>query len=141
MNNMNKKLTRTRLILAVISTALEETTIWIIWRWVLPDFGLNLPVVFLVSVMTAWLIFSVWLFLFTTRVLRKQVQAGLPSMIGTRGKVTHKLNPEGTVKIRGELWSAAAESGVIEDGAEITVVAQDSLKLTVHKVNESPTKH
>jgi membrane-bound ClpP family serine protease len=140
MNNMNKKLTRTRLILAVISTALEETTIWILWRWVLPDFGLNLPVVFLVSVMTAWLIFSVWLFLFTTRVLRKQVQAGLPSMIGTRGKVTHVLNPEGTVKIRGELWSAAAESGVIEDGAEITVVAQDSLKLTVRKVNESPTR-
>ena len=132
MKNM-KKLTRTRMILAVISTALEEITIWVIWRWVLPDFGLNLPVAFLVSIMIAWLVFSVWLFLFTTRVLRKQVQAGLPSMIGTRGKVTHKLNPEGTVKIRGELWSAAAEEGEIEAGAEIIVVEQNSLKLTVRK--------
>ena len=128
-----KKLTRTRMILAVISTALEEITIWIIWRWVLPDFGLNLPVVFLVSIMIAWLVFSVWLFLFTTRVLRKQVQAGLPSMIGTRGKVTHKLNPEGTVKIRGELWSAVAEEGEMEAGTEIIVVGQTSLKLTVRR--------
>jgi membrane-bound ClpP family serine protease len=139
MKNM-KKLTRTRMILAVISTALEEITIWIIWRWVLPDFGLNLPVAFLVSIMIAWLVFSVWLFLFTTRVLRKQVQAGLPSMIGTRGKVTHKLNPEGTVKIRGELWSAVAEEGEIEAGEEIIVVEQNSLKLTVRKVEESGIK-
>jgi len=121
------------MILAVISTALEEITIWIIWRWVLPDFGLNLPVVFLVSIMIAWLVFSVWLFLFTTRVLRKQVQAGLPSMIGTRGKVTHVLNPEGTVKIRGELWSAVAEEGEMEAGTEIIVVGQTSLKLTVRR--------
>ena len=128
-----KKLTRTRMILAVISTALEEITIWVIWRWVLPDFGLNLPVAFLVSIMIAWLVFSVWLFLFTTRVLRKQVQAGLPSMIGTRGKVTHKLNPEGTVKIRGELWSAVAEEGEMEAGTEIIVVGQTSLKLTVRR--------
>ena len=128
------------MILAVISTALEEITIWIIWRWVLPDFGLNLPVVFLVSIMIAWLVFSVWLFLFTTRVLRKQVQAGLPSMIGTRGKVTHVLNPEGTVKIRGELWSAVAEEGEIEAGEEIIVVEQNSLKLTVRKVEESGIK-
>jgi membrane-bound ClpP family serine protease len=139
MKNM-KKLTRTRMILAVISTALEEITIWVIWRWVLPDFGLNLPVVFLVSIMIAWLVFSVWLFLFTTRVLRKQVQAGLPSMIGTRGKVTHVLNPEGTVKIRGELWSAVAEEGEIEAGEEIIVVEQNSLKLTVRKVEESGIK-
>jgi membrane-bound ClpP family serine protease len=133
------KLTRTRLILAVVSTTLEEATIWVIWRWVLPDFGLNLPAAFLVSVMAAWLIFSVWLFFFTTRILRKQVQVGLPSMIGTRGKVTHILNPEGTVKIRGELWSAVAEEGKMEAGTEIIVVAQDSLKLTVRR--ESRIKH
>ncbi len=121
------------MILAIISTTLEETTIWVIWRWVLPDFGLNLPVAFLVSVMIVWLVFSVWLFLFTTRLLHKQVQAGLPSMIGTRGKVTHVLNPEGTVKIRGELWSALAEDGEMEAGTEIIVVEQNSLKLTVRR--------
>ncbi len=51
---MPNRLTKTRLILAVISTALEETAIWVIWRWLLPVFGINLPVAVLIVAMVVW---------------------------------------------------------------------------------------
>ena len=130
---MNKRLTQTRLILAVISTALEEAAIWAVWRFLLPEFGVNLHVGVLIGVMVAWGIFSTWLFLFTTRVLKKQPTAGLPSMIGTTGKAAVNLNPEGMVKIRGELWGAVSEEGNIIAGERIIVTGENGLKLLVRK--------
>jgi membrane-bound ClpP family serine protease len=130
---MNKRLTRTRLILAIISTSLEMLAIWAIWRLALPDLGIELPPALLAVVFIAWAAFSVWLFIFTTGVLKKQAQAGLSSMVGAKGKVAKPLNPEGLVKIRGELWGAAADEGKIEAGEEVEVVGQNGLKLTARK--------
>jgi len=58
---------------------------------------------------------------------------GLPAMVGSRGKVVSPLSPEGMVKIKGELWKAASEGGVLDIGDEITVVGQDGLRLIVRK--------
>jgi membrane-bound ClpP family serine protease len=133
-------LTRARLVLAVISTSLEEVAIYVIWRWLLPEFDINLPFQVLIGVMAAWLVFGVWLFVFTTRALRKQVPVGLPSMVGTRGKVAGKLSPEGMVRIRGELWGATSDEGDIDIGEEVVVVSEDGLKLSVRRVGDR-TKH
>jgi membrane-bound serine protease (ClpP class) len=133
---MNKKLTQTRILLAIISTGLEETAIWAIWRRVLPEFGIIMPIALLIAVMTAWLAFSAGLFIFTTRVLRKQAQRGLTSMIGTRGIVSSTLGPDGMVKIRGELWKAVAEEGQIEEGTDIVVVGENGLTLMVRKAGK-----
>jgi membrane-bound serine protease (ClpP class) len=122
-----------RLIMAVVSTALEEAAIWALWRFLLPEFDINLHVGILVGVMAAWGIFSIWLFLFTTRALKKQTTVGLPSMVGAKGKAAGSLNPEGMVKIRGELWSAVAEQGNIAAGEEIIVTGENGLKLLVRK--------
>jgi membrane-bound ClpP family serine protease len=130
---MRSRLTTARLILAVISTALEETAIWVIWRWLLPEFGVELPVAVLIGVMVAWMAFSIWLFIFTTLVLRKQKTAGLPSMVGTVGKVTSRLAPEGQVNVKGELWHATSVEGDIEAGEEVMVVSERGLKLAVRK--------
>jgi len=130
---MNKKLTQTRLILAIISTALEEVAIWAVWRWLLPELNINLHVGVLVGIMVGWGIFSTLLFLFTTRALKKQVFPGLPSMVGMVGKAAGDLNPEGMVKIRGELWSAVSEQGNISAGEGIIVTGENGLKLIVRK--------
>ncbi len=130
---MNERLTQTRLILAIISTALEELAIWAIWRWFLPEHDINLHVGVLIGVMFAWGIFSTWLFLFTTRALKKQAMAGLPSMVGMIGKAVGNLTPEGMVKIRGELWSAVSEEGNIAAGEQIIVTGENGLKLLVRK--------
>jgi membrane-bound ClpP family serine protease len=130
---MRSRLTTARLILAIISTALEETAIWVIWRWLLPEFGVNLSVAVLVAMMAAWAAFSIWLFTFTTLILRKQKPAGPPSMIGAKGRVSSRLSPEGQVNIKGELWYAASVEGDVEAGEEVVVVGENGLKLSVRK--------
>jgi len=137
---MKNKLTRARLALAIISTLAEETAIWAIWRWLLPEFDIHLSVGVLIGVMTVWLAFSTWLFVFTTITLKKQVPVGLPSMIDAKGKAACNFDPEGMVRIKGELWSAATKEEKISTGDEILVVGEDGLKLLVEKTGRSKTK-
>ena len=130
---MEKNLTTARLILAIVSTALEEVAIYVIWRWLLPEFDIRLSVSVLIGVMAAWAVFAVWLFVFTTRTLKKQTVVGLPTMIGSRGKVSSSLDPEGLVRIKGELWGATSAEGSLGEGEEVEVVGEDGLKLVVRK--------
>ncbi len=134
---MNKRLTTNRLILAVITTALEEIAIYTIWRWALPEFDIYLSVSALIGMMVGWGIFSVSLFILTSRILKKQVPVGLPSMIGTRGRITSSLSPEGMVRIKGELWAAKSNEDNLAVGDEVEVVGEDGLKLLVHKIGET----
>jgi len=130
---MNKRLTSTRLVLAIISMALQQVSIWLIWRWVLPEFGLKWPVPALIGIMAGWAVIGTWIFIFTTSVLKKQTPAGVTSMVGTTGTTTTKLVPEGMVKIRGELWSARSTGGDILAGEDIVVTGEERLKLLVRK--------
>ena len=54
-------------------------------------------------------------------------------MLGANGTVAGPLNPEGMVKIRGELWRAETEEGSLETGEEVVVVREKGLTLTVRK--------
>ena len=139
--HMNKRLTTNRLILAVITTTLEEIAIYSVWRWALPEFGITLPVPALIGMMVAWGIFSVSLFVLTSRILKKQVPVGLPSMIGSQGRVTSSLSPEGMVRIKSELWAAKSNEGNVAVGEEVEVVDEDGLKLLVLKVVKTKPIH
>ncbi len=134
---MNRKYTTSRLILAIFSTSLEEAAIWVIWRWLLPEFDINLPFAVCIGVMVAWAAFGVWLFIFTTNTLKKQAVVGLPSMVGTVGKVASRLAPEGMVRIRSELWGAMSDEGDIETGEKVVVIKEDGLKLFVRKADDT----
>ena len=136
-----EKLTTARLILAIVSTSVEEFAIVAIWRWLLPEFGINLSLSVLIGVMVAWAAFSVSLFVFTTRTLKRQTVVGLPTMIGSKGKVASSLVPEGFVKIKGELWGAKSEAGDIAKGTEIEVVGEDGLKLLVRQIDAKKPIH
>ncbi len=138
---MNNKLTLTRLVLAIISMALEQVAIWVIWRWLLPEFGIKLHLSVLIGVMLAWAVFGTWLFIFTTRALQRQALVGLPSMVGATGKAVGRLAPEGMVKIRGELWGATSVGGNIDAGEKIVVISEDGLKLLVRKVGDAGSTH
>jgi membrane-bound ClpP family serine protease len=138
---MDRKMTTARLVLAIISTTLEEGAIYVIWRWLLPEFDVSLPFPVIVGIMAAWAAFAVSLFVFTTRTLKKQIPVGLPSMVGTKGKVVSPLAPEGLVRIKSELWVATAVGGDIAKNDEVEVVGEDGLKLVVRKTGDSPPKH
>jgi membrane-bound ClpP family serine protease len=137
---MFERLTLARLVIAVVSMALEQVAIWAIWRWLLPQFDIHLHVGVLVGVMVVWGVFGTWLFIFVTRALKKQSTVGLPSMVGSTGRAADNLSPDGMVKIRGELWSAVSEEGNISAGENIVVTGEDGLKLLVRKADSS-AKH
>ena len=126
-----------RLILAIVSTSLEEVALVVIWRWGLPEIGIHLPLSVLIIVMVAWAAFAAVTFWIVTRTLRRKAMVGLPTMVGGRGKAVSRLAPEGQVIIKGELWGAKSIDGNIDNGEEILVVGQDSLKLMVRKAASS----
>ena len=123
-----------RLILAIASTLAVEAALYTIWRWMLPELEIVMPMAGLIAVMVAWAIFAVVNFWLVTRTLRKQALIGLPTMVGSKGKVTSPLSPEGLVMIKGELWEARSIGGNVERGELVTVVEQEGLKLLVRKV-------
>ena len=94
-----------------------------------------------IGVMAGWAAFCVGLFVFTTRVLKKQAKVGLPSMVGSRGRVASSLAPQGLVKIGGELWRATSAEGSVDKGEEVEVVGEDGLSLVVRKAGTKKTIH
>ncbi len=64
-------------------------------------------------------------------VLQDRPKPNSSNMIGLEGKVVTMLSPKGIVKIRGELWKAAALEATVEVGDSIVVVGIEGLKLLV----------
>ena len=122
-----------RLILAIISTILEEVAIVVIVLWGLPQVGIQIPLWGLIIMMVVWAAYSIFTFQMGTRALVKKQIVGLPNMIGTKGKVVSPLTPEGLVRIKGELWVAKSATGEMKPGGEVVVVGQERLKLVVRE--------
>lgn len=126
-------MTTARLIIAIVSTLAEEFALYAVWRWVLPEFDIQVPVWVLIAVMVAWAVFAIVNFIFVTRTLKRQAVVGLPTMAGSKGKARSPLSPEGQVMIKGELWGAKSIDGDIDTGEVVTVVGQDGLQLIVRR--------
>ncbi|TET49132.1 MAG: hypothetical protein E3J57_01135 [Dehalococcoidia bacterium] len=126
-------MTTARLIIAIVSTIVVEFAFYVIWRWVLPEFDIQVPFWVLMAVMIFWAVFAVADFIFVTHILRRQTIVGLPTMEGSKGKVRSPLHPEGQVMIKGELWGAKSIDGDINIGEVVTVVGQDGLQLVVRR--------
>jgi membrane-bound ClpP family serine protease len=122
-----------RLIIAIVTTALEEAAIAVIILWGLPELGVSLPLAFLIILMLAWAGFAVFTYRMGSRALRKKPEGGLSDMLGMRGEVVRSIDPEGMVRIRGELWKAKSAGRKIDTGAIVTVVGQKGLKLLVER--------
>ena len=131
---------RARLILAIVSTLLEEVALVAIVLWGLPQLGIYIPLPGLIAMMVAWGVASVMIFRTGTRALKKKPVLGLPEMIDSKAKAVSLLDPNGMVKIKGELWEAVSISGRIDTGEEVTVVGQDALKLIVRKKSPDDLK-
>lgn len=119
-----------RLIIAIVSTSLEETALAVGVLWGLPKLGIYIPLWVLIIVMVAWAAYTVTTYRMGSRALRKKPVDGL---VGSEGKVVSPLAPEGMVRIKGEFWRAESASGEIDTGEEVTVVGQDRLRLIVKR--------
>jgi membrane-bound serine protease (ClpP class) len=68
---------------------------------------------------------------FWMRFLRRyRVATGAEGMVGEPGVVVEPCEPEGTLRLRGEIWRAHCRTGA-GSGARVRVVAVDGLTLEV----------
>ena len=65
-----------------------------------------------------------------SRAMLQRQTAGIDELLGTEGRATTALDPEGKVYIRGEYWRAASEMPV-QSGERVEVVDVDGLLLRV----------
>jgi membrane-bound ClpP family serine protease len=123
----------TRLIIAILSTLVEEAALAALLLWGLPQLGIHLPLPVLIVLMVALVAYAVITYRLGSRALRREPEGGLSDMLGMRGEVVSSLDPEGMVKIKGELWRAKSAGRKIDAGEEVTVVGQKGLKLIVER--------
>jgi membrane-bound ClpP family serine protease len=125
-----------RLILAIISTILEEAALAVIVLVGLPELGINLPLVLLILLMIAWVAIAVFSYRAGSQALRRQPIVGLGTMVGSRGKVIKPLQSEGLIKTGAELWRAKTIDVDIDTGIEVIVIGQDGKILLVRPLDE-----
>ncbi len=128
-----------RLILAIVSTVLEEAILVAIVLWGLPELGIHLSLGGLIAIMVILAANAVFFYQIGSRALRRKPVSGLGSVVGGKGKVVIPLDPDGVIRIGDELWEARATSERVDAGDEVAVVEQDGLKLIVVK-NVAPKK-
>ena len=78
--------------------------------------------------------FFVFLLGLGLKVQRNKPITGKEGIIGEIGETLSLLNPEGTVRVQGELWQAESASGKIAKGERVRVVEIQNLKLRVEQV-------
>ena len=92
---------------------------------------LFLPMPWPIVLFASALVFEVFEFWAWKWFLRRyRIRVGPEAMIGTTGKVVSACDPEGRIRLRGELWKARCEVPV-PVGAKVKVLALDGLTLEV----------
>ena len=126
--------------MAIISSLLEEGALVVIVLWGLPQIEIHIPLAGLIALMIAMGAYDVFAYRMGTKALMRKPVTGLPEMLDSKGKTVIPLDPEGLVKIKGELWAAESVDRKIDAGKEVIVVGQERLKLLVRKNSTSGVK-
>ena len=72
------------------------------------------------------------LYLWKRFLSRYRVRGGAEGMIGERAEVIEACDPDGRVRVHGEIWSAVAEDGLaFAAGDRVRVLAVDGLRVRV----------
>jgi membrane-bound serine protease (ClpP class) len=69
------------------------------------------------------------------RAQRRKPVTGQEGMIGERGEAVSALQPEGQVRVHGEIWTAVSLEGTLPPGTRIKVEAVHGLSLAVRKAD------
>ncbi len=131
---------RPRLILAILSTLVEEIALAFFILFGLPRLGVHLPLGAIIGSMSGLATYAVFSYRLGSRALLQKPLAGLTDMTGGHGTVKQALCPKGIVMVNSELWVAESAEGRIEAGEKVLVVGQKGLKLVVRRPETPPGK-
>jgi membrane-bound serine protease (ClpP class) len=95
-----------------------------------PTFVVSRPLIIITTLaITAFFVFALSAGI---RAQRKRVISGMSALVGATGAATSDLDPQGTVQVKSELWSAVVDGAeTIQKGERVTVVAVEGVKLRV----------
>jgi membrane protein implicated in regulation of membrane protease activity len=127
------KSARWHTIYSILSTIIEEGAIAAGFLWVLPLFGIIVPAWAVTVIMAAFAVFSYVMYRVGHPTISYKEVSAPESIIGNRGVVENPLNPEGYVKVNGELWRAVCPNAPVEKGEEVVVTNIEGLRLTVER--------
>ncbi len=78
-------------------------------------------------------LFFVFALAYGIRAQLRKATTGEQGLLGERGETISILNPEGQVRVHGEIWNASAEGGKIAKGTAVVVTRVDGLRVHVKK--------
>jgi membrane-bound ClpP family serine protease len=122
---------KARLVIALITSLIDEVVIVALLLWGLPYWGVHIPWWGIGLICVAFAGYAYLTFRLGSRILRKKPLPGFTDLVGMTGRTVDQLKPEGMVRVNSELWVARSQSGVIPAGSQIEVVSQDGMKLLV----------
>ena len=79
---------------------------------------------------------TVWMLYYALKARKLKIQTGKEALIGARGKATTDINPNGTIRVKGEFWEATTENGTIRNGEKVKVVGMEGMFLIVEAAEE-----
>lgn len=83
-------------------------------------------------VLLVWIIKDIVMFPFIWRSYGTSSETEVHGLRGKKGTVTRKLDPEGYVRIGGELWRAVLdENGIAEKGERVVVISRQGITVRV----------
>jgi membrane-bound serine protease (ClpP class) len=89
------------------------------------------------SVIIPAVLFTVAFFVFAigmgVKAQTRKPTTGAEGIVGEQGEALTDLNPEGRVRVHGEIWSAVSSEGRLKKGTRVTVTAVKDLTVTVTK--------
>ncbi len=123
-------------IFTIVTGLLKGAALLSIVLWLLPMWGVRIPVWGFILVVGAFLAYEIVTFRLGKRALEKKPAIWSEAIIGRLGKATTPLIPHGYVQVDGELWRAVSSDTNINEGDDLVVVEMDKLTLRVTSLAE-----
>ena len=105
--------------------------------WLLPLWGINIPIWGLILITVAFLFYEIVTFRLGKRALERKPSIWSGALVGCRGIATTPLTPKGYVQVHGELWRALSSDTDINEGDDIVVVEMNRITLRVAPFSET----
>ncbi len=118
-------------VLAVVSSILEQGVLVAVVLWLLPRFGISIPLWALVVMMIALGLYGYVGYRLGRTALERKPMMASEAMLGSQCTVMTPLAPRGYVKVGSEMWRASSRGLVIEKGQEVVIVGMEELTLLV----------
>jgi membrane-bound ClpP family serine protease len=116
---------------SLVRLLFDEVILVAVLLWLLPRFGINIPVWLLIVFMVVWAVYSYLTSKLVTKVIGRAVAVGTEALIGVKCTTTTPLSPGGYVRVGTELWQARSMTGNIEIGSEVVIIDINRLTLLV----------